>query len=180
MKDYVKKIELDKLRYGKILIYTDADTDGSSIAALLINFFHRFWPELFNSNMVYRVETPIVVSQNVKSKKKINFYSQDEYNNWLTNESNTINTSGIVKYNYQSLSRRNVGIPSYFIGPNTALSDIYERGYIFNVDSSGQYSYTAQPYPNKFLVSAPYHFYFGLIKGESALDKFKTKYSVDE
>ena len=103
-----------------------------------------------------------------------------EYNNWLTNESNTINTSGIVKYNYQSLSRRNVGIPSYFIGPNTALSDIYERGYIFNVDSSGQYSYTAQPYPSKFLVSAPYHFYFGLIKGESALDKFKTKYSVDE
>lgn len=79
-----EKVELDKLRYGKILIYTDADTDGSSIAALLINFFHRFWPELFNSNMVYRVETPIVVSQNLKSKKKINFYSQDEYNNWLT------------------------------------------------------------------------------------------------
>ena len=99
-----------------------------------------------------------------------------EYNNWLTNESNTINTSGIVKYNYQSLSRRNVGIPSYFIGPNTALSDIYERGYIFNVDSSGQYSYTAQPYPNKFLVSAPYHFYFGLIKGSTAMDLFITKY----
>ena len=90
-----EKVELDKLRYGKILIYTDADTDGSSIAALLINFFHRFWPELFNSNMVYRVETPIVVSQNIKTKKKINFYSQEEYNNWLTG----INTKEwIIKY----------------------------------------------------------------------------------
>jgi DNA topoisomerase-2 len=75
--------EPEKLRYGKILIYTDADTDGSSIAALLINFFWKYWPELFYHKMVYRVETPIVVSQNIKSKKKINFYTQDEYNKWL-------------------------------------------------------------------------------------------------
>lgn len=57
--------------------------DGSSIAALLINFLYKYWPELFNLQMVYRVETPIVVSQNIKSKKKINFYIQDEYNKWL-------------------------------------------------------------------------------------------------
>jgi hypothetical protein len=31
-----------------------------------------------------------------------------------------------------------------------------------------------------FMVGAPYQFYFGVIKGESALDKFKTKYSIDE
>jgi hypothetical protein len=35
-------------------------------------------------------------------------------------------------------------------------------------------------WPDEFLVGAPNHFYFGVIKGESALDKFKTKYSVDE
>jgi len=85
----------DKLRYGKILIYTDADTDGSSIAALLINFFYKYWPELFYHNMVYRVETPIVVSQNIKSKKKINFYTQDEYAKWL----DSINAKDwIIKY----------------------------------------------------------------------------------
>lgn len=75
----------EKLRYGKVLIYTDADTDGASIAALLINFLYKYWPELFINQMVYRVETPIVVSQNVKSKKKINFYNQEEYNKWLNN-----------------------------------------------------------------------------------------------
>jgi len=85
----------EKLRYGKILIYTDADTDGSSIAALLINFLYKYWPELFSNTMVYRVETPIVVSQNIKTKKKINFYTQDEYNNWLI----TVNTKEwIIKY----------------------------------------------------------------------------------
>jgi hypothetical protein len=33
---------------------------------------------------------------------------------------------------------------------------------------------------SKFLVSAPFHFYFGIKKGLTALDKFKTKYSISE
>ena len=104
-----------------------------------------------------------------------------EKNNWKTNQSSSVNTSGIFKYRYQSLSRRNVGVPSYFSGPNVALGDIYQRGYIFNVNSSGIYSYSmAGVTVSSFLVGAPNHFYFGLINGETALDKFKTKYSVGE
>jgi hypothetical protein len=34
--------------------------------------------------------------------------------------------------------------------------------------------------PNKFIVGAPFHFYFGTIKGQTALDLFKKKYSVFE
>jgi hypothetical protein len=103
-----------------------------------------------------------------------------ELNNWLTDQSPS--NIGIVKYKYQSLSRRNVGIPSYFVGANTAISDIYQRGYIYSVNSSGGYSASVSGIqtPEKFLVSAPFHFYFGLIKGETALDKFKIKYSVGE
>lgn len=78
-----QKVVPGTLRYGRILIYTDADYDGNSISALLINFFFKFWPELFEHPMVYKVETPIVVSQNQKTKKKISFYNQEEYNNWL-------------------------------------------------------------------------------------------------
>jgi hypothetical protein len=103
-----------------------------------------------------------------------------QYNDWVTNQSSNINTSGIFGYNYQSLDRRNIGSPSYFIGSNSQVSDIYERGYIFNVNPNGSYSYNAGTYPNKFLVSAPFHFYFGVNKGLTALDKFKTKYSVGE
>jgi len=78
------KVVPGTLRYGKILIYTDADFDGNSISALLINFFFKFWPELFDSPIVFKAETPIVVCKNHKSKKKVSFYNQEEYNNWLS------------------------------------------------------------------------------------------------
>lgn len=77
------KPDLKDLRYGKILLYVDADVDGNSIAGLLLNFFNKYWPELFERNMVYKVETPIVVALSKKDKKKkILFYTQTEYNNW--------------------------------------------------------------------------------------------------
>jgi hypothetical protein len=102
-----------------------------------------------------------------------------EKNNWDTTTTNNIN-SGIFGYNYQSLSRRNLNEPSYFIGSNTQISDIYERGYIFNVNNTGSFSYNAGTYSSKFLVGAPFHFYFGINQGLTALDKFKTKYSISE
>lgn len=70
------------LRYGKILLYVDSDVDGNSIAGLLINFFNKYWPELFQMNMIYKVETPIVVSINKKTKKKLLFYKQTDYVEW--------------------------------------------------------------------------------------------------
>jgi hypothetical protein len=113
-----------------------------------------------------------------------------ETNNWATNQSN------IFSQRYQSLSRRikdTSSNPSYFMGSNVEtpagpnvqpLGDIYQRGYIFGVNDNGGYAYDAATgvgnWEKNFLVGAPNHFYFGVIKGESALDKFKTKYSVDE
>jgi DNA topoisomerase-2 len=76
-------IDLKDLRYGKILFYVDADVDGNSIAGLLINFFHKYWPDMFDKKMIWKVETPIVVAiPKSKNKKKILFYTQNEYNDW--------------------------------------------------------------------------------------------------
>ena len=78
-----QQIELKTLRYGRILFYVDADVDGNSIAGLLINFFYKYWPDMFDRKMIYKVETPIVVAiPKQKSKKKELFYSQNEYNDW--------------------------------------------------------------------------------------------------
>lgn len=78
-----QEIQLKDLRYGRILFYVDADVDGNSIAGLLINFFHKYWPDMFERKMIYKVETPIVVAlPKQKGKKKILFYSQTEYNEW--------------------------------------------------------------------------------------------------
>lgn len=61
--------------------------DGDSISALLMNFFNKYWPSLFEENMIYKVETPIVVSISKKDKKKkLLFYNQTEYNDWAKNE----------------------------------------------------------------------------------------------
>jgi hypothetical protein len=109
-----------------------------------------------------------------------------ELSNWITTQSPSNN--GIFSRKYQSLNRRIPdvpGNPSYFMGSNAmGLSDIYQRGYIYGVDTNGNYAYSkltgVNGWPDKFLVGAPNHFYFGIIQGETALDKFKIKYSVDE
>lgn len=95
-------------------------------------------------------------------------------NDWATDNSD------IFSKNYQSLDRTDPSQPSYFLGSNSQLNDIDARGYIFNVDANGNYSTTAGNYPDVFAVGAPNHFYFGLIKGASALDRFKSKYLADE
>ena len=68
------------LRYGKVYIYTDADPDGDSIAGLLINFFNKYWPELFSRGCIFKVMTPLVVAK--KGKEVIPFYSNEEYSVW--------------------------------------------------------------------------------------------------
>ena len=44
---YGKKYDsIKSLRYGKLMIMTDQDQDGSHIKGLIINFIHHFWPDL--------------------------------------------------------------------------------------------------------------------------------------
>jgi DNA topoisomerase-2 len=72
--------EPTQLRYGRIYLYTDADPDGNHISATLINFFNRFWPELFDQGRVYKVMTPLVVAK--KGKDSLNFYTQVDFEVW--------------------------------------------------------------------------------------------------
>lgn len=59
--------------------------DGNAISALLLNFFYKYWPDIFDRKMIYKVETPIVVAiPKIKTKKKSLFYSQVEYTNWAS------------------------------------------------------------------------------------------------
>jgi hypothetical protein len=105
----------------------------------------------------------------------------NQYNNWATEEGDIVQNK-----KYQSLDRTEIpgSTPSYFISKSLSASpdknDLSKRGYIFSVDPvTGNYIPTAAV-SNKFIVGAPFQFYFGIIKGESALDKFKTKYSISE
>jgi hypothetical protein len=98
----------------------------------------------------------------------------DQYNSWATGLNDIVQNK-----RYQSLDRTSENVPNYFRPSTSSVNDLYARGYIFSVDANGVYS-TGGATSNKFLVGAPFQFYFGTVKGESALDKFKTKYSIIE
>lgn len=77
------------LRYGKVIMLTDADVDGKHILGLFINFVHHFWPSLIklNPSFIQTVKTPIVKA--IKNKKTIEFFTEKDFRQWAESENIT-------------------------------------------------------------------------------------------
>lgn len=74
-----QRVNRHKLRYGKVFITCDADEDGKNIAALLVNFFYQWWPELFSDPakpFLYVFETPLIVA---RRGKEVRYFYNDNY-----------------------------------------------------------------------------------------------------
>jgi DNA gyrase/topoisomerase IV subunit B len=68
------------LNYGKVIIATDADFDGSDIFTLLTNLFYTFWPDLFSKDydpFFYRMVAPNVVAS--KGGKRVHFTTRSDF-----------------------------------------------------------------------------------------------------
>jgi 5S rRNA maturation endonuclease (ribonuclease M5) len=125
--------DIKSLRYGKILIMTDQDYDGSHIRGLLINMFHELWHELIQvPNFITYMATPIVKAtkgSNVKS-----FYTQYDYEEWRKTDASK---GWKVKY-YKGLISLRKAHPAF----RMATTDLVRKNLKFLTSPEGTIAYS--------------------------------------
>ena len=72
------KIDFDKLRFGKLVIATDADCDGFHIQCLVLTMIYRLMPTLLERGHVYILDTPLFEIRDLKEDKMYYAYSDKE------------------------------------------------------------------------------------------------------
>jgi DNA topoisomerase-2 len=109
--------DLKQLRYGRVMIMTDQDVDGSHIKGLLMNLFHSDWPSLLQLGFLCCLMTPLLKA--TRGAQTLCFYSESEYEAWRAAQGEAALRGWKTKY-YKGLGTSTAAeAREYFASMNT-------------------------------------------------------------
>lgn len=80
--DITKNADNKTISYNSIVIATDADADGVHVTSMIVGWFKRFTPQLFDEGKICKLITPLILLKDSKGKIVKWFFTTDEFKEW--------------------------------------------------------------------------------------------------
>ena len=128
-----EEFNIEKLRYHKVIIMTDADVDGSHIQVLLLTFFFRFMPELIKHGHVYIAKPPLYkVAWNKNVEYAYNDAELEEIRKRVVGKPSIQRYKGLGEMDYQQLGETTMDPKSRTL-IRVSLDDAMEADRVFDM-----------------------------------------------